>query len=293
MTQDIKDVTRRMETIMQVFLSAQSISEREQDHAVLVKELDRFKNEYRSVAYEAASMTIALRDLDHDVRLSSWFDFTRMHGSMHLSQIHAGLGWALAQKRIFTFNFIQDIGPLLQLRIYDGFGYYDGIFRNRASVVRKIIPEEFSTKVQAGYDQGIGRGLYYSAKGEPGKFSSAVSEFEHSRQADLWRGVGIACVYVGGTDEKTLQNIFFKAGQFQSQLRIAATLVARARRDADAMTPFTESACRLWCGCSSESAAAATVHAGRLAGHDVHANQIWMDIILHELDAMKSERTRA
>lgn len=240
------EVAARMTKIMRIFIQGQSISENGTHLVLIEKHLNEIENEYRSVAYEAASMAIAISDFESGAGLKLWSEFNKKYGGKHASQLHAGLGWAIAQKGISLTDILVNVEPLMQCRVADGCGYYEGIFRQQSALKNKIIPDAYS-KYAEGYDQGIGRSVYYSAKGDIEKIPGIINEFPETRQADLWRGVAIACVYVGGCDEKMLNRIFVLSGKYYKQLQVGAALVSRARHDAESVTPYVQSACKIWC----------------------------------------------
>jgi hypothetical protein len=267
---------------MAIFKQAQDISQSEKDAAILSQKLDQAENEFRSVAYEAASMTIALHDFENGDELHGWKEFKNIAGKKHAAQVHAGLGWAIAQKKISPFTILESLDPIMQFRVADGCGYYDGMFRQRAALSGREIAPGFSGKFIHGYDQGIGRALYYHCKGAAEKLPAMAGVFPDSRRADLWRGIGIACVYVGGCDEKMLGNIYSLSSPYGSQLAISAALVARARHDAGAATSFAGTACICWCGCPQDEAVAVTVKMEAEAGGNGNAYSNWMHAIAGE-----------
>lgn len=277
MTGTGNDAALRMEIIMQVFRDAQNISAREKDLQKLAHELDALSDEYRSVAYEAAAMNAALRDFEKGDELVQWRQFTSAIGQPHLAQVHAGLGWALAQSKADSKHVLESLHPIMRFRTADGCGYCDGLFRQRASMIAKIFPAEFEPVLQ-GYDQGIGRMVYYQSKGIPEKISVAIKSFPETRRADLWRGAGIACVYVGGFDEKFAEHFFSASGIYRQQLCIAAAMVAKARKDSGAQTAFSETACLQFCGCDAGRAALAVAK----ADGETNFNR-WMQIVAEQL----------
>jgi enediyne biosynthesis protein E3 len=255
------DVALRMENIMQIFRHANAVAGTISALQDLAMELDKTDNEFRSVAYEGASMTIVLRSLEKDGTLDGWKEFKNGIGKKHNAQVHAGLGWALAQKKIPPGQFVSSVEPFMLFRVADGYGYYDGIFRSRTSVVSKIIPSGISSGLAASYDQGIGRALYYRSKGDPQALVAEIRSFPADRQSSLWRGVGMACVFVGGCDDKILRELADAASTHRPQLGVGAALVATARADAGSVTPDTILACSNWCNCAVEEAVRATRHA--------------------------------
>ena len=281
------EVAYRMEKIREIFQHIMQVCAGQDDLKLLVEELEHTANEFRSVAYESASMLLALKDFPINNALNSWRLFMKGPGAKHAAQVHAGLGWALAQQRIALLPVIETIDPLMQFRVLDGYGYYDGIFRQRKTIGEHLIPPDFNNEFLMGYDQGVGRSLWYICKGDILKIPGLLAGFSLSRQSDLWRGIGIACVYVGGTGENILRELLAGALNHRSQLSAAAALVARTRNDADALTSDTELACRTWCNCSTEAAIAITITAEPLTNTSpANAYQTWLSNIITTFESV-------
>jgi hypothetical protein len=166
--------------------------------------------------------------------------------------VHIGLGWALSQRQVSIFHFIRDISPIMQSRVLDGVGYYEGMFRNRTTIRDKVIPDWLGPNHLHAYDQGIGRALWYIAKGNTDQLLKLIDGFSDNRKPDLWRGIGIAASYVGGCDEAMLISLYDLAASYQVQLASGAVFLAHSRQDAHTMNPETEFACRAWCHMSVE-----------------------------------------
>jgi hypothetical protein len=250
----------RMEKIRAIFQYAMSVTIHEEDINVVEQELSTIDNEFRSVAYEAAAMNIALKDISTNNKFRHWQSFMRLQGIKHLTQVHIGLGWAMAQQQFPVLPFIEILEPLMQCRMIDGYGYYEGAFRKRKALEEKKVPQEIPTKFLAAYDQGLGRSIWYICKADCEKLAELVSAFPYSRQKDLWRGIGTACVYVGGFDESLLRQLEAAASVHRIQLSIGASLVARTRTEADSHSIYTDMACRAWCECSEEMASEITTN---------------------------------
>ena len=115
-----------------------------------------------------------------------------------------------------------------------------------------------------------------------------AGQFPVSRQTAIWRGVGIACVYVGGYDAATLSEIANVAGVHASQLSVSAALVSRTRNDANAITTYSEMACREWCNCISGDAIKITINAEPATNTQPdNAYQNWISTIEEEFKNIK------
>src|SRR5947207_2453052 len=155
------EIARNIEIVMRVFRHAKSLAEKEKNIPVLLQKLDKVNPEFKSVAVEAAAMIYALDDISNGIELKSWKEFISETGGNHTSQVHAGLGWAFAQKKIFPSTVLHALDPLMTIRVADGFGYYEGIFRQQESIHNKIVPHNIDPVFHQGYNQGLGRAIYY------------------------------------------------------------------------------------------------------------------------------------
>jgi hypothetical protein len=255
----LHDIETRMEKIRAVFQYGMSVSIDEEDMDLLEEELKTTENEFRSIAYEAAAMQLATKDISINQSFDHWRLFIKGPGVKHLTQAHIGLGWAMAQQQFPVFPFIETLEPLMQCRVIDGYGYYEGIFRKRRSIGGLQIPLALENKFLHAYDQGIGRSIWYMSKGSCEKIIEMVTTFPSSRQKDLWRGIGTACAYVGGFDENLLRQLSLSSLSYHIQLSIGATLVSRSRSEAGSHSSYIDMACRVWCNCTGVEAFNITV----------------------------------
>jgi len=242
-----------MAKIRSIHEDAQLFAYSELNDDALIAYLETTDVSFRSIAYEGASMARGLLDISKGNSLDHWSAYA-MRTSDHEVQVYIGLGWALAQRQAPIFQFVQDLSPLIQARVLDGYGYYDGTFRNRTSVRDKIIPEEIKGNDIHAYDQGVGRCLWYMSKGNLTQLLKLVEGFSDSRKPDLWRGVGIAAAYVGGMDETMLTALLNLASPYQIQLASGAVLLASVREQAGTSNPETDLTCRTWCHMSADEA---------------------------------------
>lgn len=244
-------ISEKMEKIKTLFLESKEFVLDMNDSLSIVNKIENSDKEFRSVSFEGISMALAETDIAQNNFLNSWKIFLEEHAKAHSLQFHVGLGWALAKANIETSSFLKNIEPFMVSRVLDGMGYYDGIFRNRQTIKSKKISEKINLVQLKHYDQGLGRSIWYSCLGNIIKCKEVIDSFPPARQADLWRGLGIACVYVGGCDEKILTEIYSLAGEHQTQLLVSVSLVAKGRFQSNTIMPDTELACKLWCNLSA------------------------------------------
>lgn len=252
-------VAQKMEFIREVFQAAKNFCSMERDVQKIVAFCEHAQPEFTSIAYEAASMQIGLRDFAENNSLKNWKQFADKLAKPHAAQIYAGLGWAVAQEVLELEQIIEGFPPLLRYRVADGCGYYDGTFRNRQTVRMKAVPTYIPEKALLAYYQGLGRSLWYISKGDAAKTNELLLGFPAMSHAAMWRGVGIAVTYVGGCDEAILNELKLLSGNFLLQLKCGVALAARSRVQAGSLTEDTELCSRIICSCSADEATQVTV----------------------------------
>jgi hypothetical protein len=241
---DGNNVVDKMTSLQELFKSTKGFVEKSPELASVMAFIqEQGENEFISIAYEAAAL--ALQDLEKGTTLDTWNDFLDNYGSQHAVQIYIGLGWACGQKRLDPMLWIPELPPLLAWRIWDGYGYYNGFFRKR-KVLQGIVPKTISEKGLSVYWQGVGRSFWYTSKGDSAQLQKVSTKIPSNYHVDFWRGIGIACTYVGGQSLTTCQEIWQLAGDYQAQLRAGAALAINSRSDANTIVKDTEMIAQNW-----------------------------------------------
>ncbi len=242
----MNEVSQRTERVRTIFLDTQSFFASQDNMQVLLQWLENIEPVFRSIAYESASMAIALKDIEEGNGLDAWLYYANGPATAHKAQVYIGLGLAIAQSNCSLSTILEKIDPLLYHRVVDGCGYYDGSFRQRRTVLSQQLPAYLPGSVLQFYDQGVGRSLWYTFDGDINKICSRVESFPAGRQPGLWRGVGIAVAYVGGCDEKSLETLSKYVASNDIQLAYGAALAVRSRATANTMTADTDQCSRFW-----------------------------------------------
>ncbi len=262
----MKEVLQRIERIKSVFLETQLFYVSNDDIESLTAYLENIPSEFRSIAYESASMAIAIKDLAHGGVLKNWLHYVSVPAKAHQAQVYVGLGWAIAKSNLLFLPVVEKIETRYYHRVADGCGYYDGSFRQRQTVLSQQIPAYLPEAAMPMYDQGVGRSLWYSCGADIDKVKTKIETFPRERQADLWRGIGIAVAYVGGCDDEYLKTLLKYAGANSIQLACGAALAARSRTMANTMTADTDRCSRLWFALTTDAAV--------IANEDAYCNWI-------------------
>jgi len=241
-------VSGKMEYIQKVFLSVQDYMQKNHELEELIAFLDSEPPEFRSVAYESASMEIGLKELFCGKELNNWKKFYQRSAMAHTFHMDIGLGWAFAKTEISPAPYLESLHPVMSLMVFDGMGYYHGLFKVRKTVKNQLIPDGIKEQELHGFDQGLGRRLWYIARGETDELIQLIQPFHLSRHADLWRGVGIACGYVGGCDKSNLERLLNFSTEFNNQFCTGITLAAISRSSSNSVTSDIGLACEIICG---------------------------------------------
>lgn len=241
-------VSGKMEYIQKVFLGVQGFMQKNHELDELISFLDAEPPEFRSVAYESASMEIGLQELSAGRELNNWMTFYQRSAKAHTFHMDIGLGWAFAKTEISPTPYFEFLNPVMRWMVFDGMGYYYGLFKGRKTVKNQLIPDGINEQELHGFDQGLGRRLWYIAKGDVSELVLLLQPFHLSRQADLWRGVGIACGYVGGCDQSNLERLLNASSEFNNQFSTGVVLAAISRNASNSITGDIELACEIICG---------------------------------------------
>lgn len=240
-------VADKMMILQERFKSTKAFVEEGHDIPSIIQfinqETDR---EFVSIAYEAAAMGLALRDLKEGTTLDTWQLFLDDYAEQHRVQVYIGLGWACGQQRLNPNLWVQKLAPLYAWRIWDGYGYYDGFFRKR-KVLQGSLPENISEKELSVYWQGVGRSFWYTCKGNRDKLQKIETQIPSNYQLDFWRGIGIASTYVGGLGLEECKELWQLAGIHQPQLRAGAGLAIKSRAAANTIVEDTQIIAKEWC----------------------------------------------
>jgi enediyne biosynthesis protein E3 len=222
--------------------------------AMLVPRLEAVEPTLHGFAYEGAGMGLGALDL-----ITPWKQrlgaFVAGPGGRHIATVYVGLGLALARLRRRPERYLDRLDPLLGWAIVDGYGFHEGFFARRRSIVKQMRPAHLSSHGRRMFDQGLGRAIWFSSGAVVARAAETIASFEPDRRADLWTGAGMACGYAGGTDRAGLDQLCDAAGAYRHRLSWAAATAAWTRDLAGNQAPHTDLACEVLCEISSTAAA--------------------------------------
>lgn len=211
----------------------QQVNTTELDGTNLEKFCSDSEPEFVSVIYEAAAAQCAKKDFENDVLdVPSWLLFKEKYAAKHGSQIHVGLGWAMAECSVLSCSILSSLPSELQWRVWDGFGYYSGLFKRREAVRQQDFPQGFDAEWMPSFDQGLGRSFWYISQADPSRVESMIHLFPEERHRNLWRGVGLAMTYIGGLENALVKETLQRAGKYQSSVLCGALLALEGKEKA-------------------------------------------------------------
>lgn len=189
------EVSERIDLIVSTFQKGRELAEKSTSLDELISNLNNIEPRYRSVGFEGASMGIAIS------KKFEWSDFLNS-ANQHSTQIHIGLGWAIGEQDWNVADSLKPISEEMRIKVLDGVGYWFGLFRRRLTIRTQGIPDQITPENQAGFDQGVGRAIWYISKGDPEMANKIIDSFSEERRSNLWFGIGVASTYVGGCSQE-------------------------------------------------------------------------------------------
>ena len=243
-------IPERMEYIQKLFLEAGALALTPGVWQEIVPLLEKEPPEYRSVGYEGFSFELAMKELILTGGLTQWKEF-RTASQEHAFHLDIGLGWALAKREVAVGVYIESVGSLPGSMVLDGIGYYHALFKGRDTLKNNNVPAEFEQQGLSGFDQGVGRRLWYMGKGNVHEAVNLLHGFPVERRGNLFRGIGIACGYVGGNSEEELRLLEKLSAEHKSQLQLGIALASLSRILSNSITPSVQLAFQIICGQSN------------------------------------------
>lgn len=245
------------------------------NHALAARDDGEFAQRARAVdvdergfAYEGGGMALALLDLLALGRGRRLEAFLRGAGVPHVYMVHVGAGWALARLRQRGSGRLRGLDPFLRWLTLDGYGFHQGFFASARYVRQTMPPHGLTGYARRGFDQGLGRSLWFVDGADIERIASSLERFPLDRRGDLWSGVGLAAAYAGAVDEAGLERLAELAGPWRGDAAQGAAFAATARVHAGNLVPHTSAACEVLCRTDAEGAAAVVTAARRGIGPD-------------------------
>lgn len=227
----------------------------------LIEHIQQLPEQYQGFAFEGAATGLAAVDSITPFSHRAADLFTGP-AAKHDLTMYVGVGLAMGKipkpiwKKVFPKH------PVYRWLAIDGYGFYNAFFRTEKYIARKHVDTRYpswmgdTAPLRRASDQGMGRALWFISGGSVDGVATRIAEFDPSRHADLWNGIGIATTFAGGVEVSDLEAILALVPQFRQQLAAGSTMVAKIRQQADSATAHTEVAVRTYTGRSIDEAAA-------------------------------------
>lgn len=211
-------------------------------------------SELAGFAYEGAGMGLAIVDqLTFGKRWQAMVETI----PRHVYLILVGAGWAMARlHRRSLPAFAAAIDDQHWPLIFDGYGFHQAYFSPETYVRQQKLPPLRGYALR-GFDQGIGRSLFFVEGGSPERVVSTLLRFDRTRRPDLWSGLGLAATYAGGIDGEALRFLARAAADDGALpwLRQGVVFAAAARELAGNSSAATRLASTTLCGLEPAEAA--------------------------------------
>lgn len=256
---DSAAVRERLERVGSCFVAGYHAGLEEPGCETLAARIDReVDREHRGFAYEGAGMALALLDTLIPGRRDRLARFLAGPGDPQTYIINVGAGWILARLPLSPERLFARLDPLLGWLALDGYGFHEGYFHWPRSVERQEVPRKLRGYARRGFDQGLGRSLWFVDGADVRLLPRTIGAFPAGRQPDLWAGLGLAVGYAGGRSEAEIAELRRAAGPLAPELAQGVAFAAKARERAGSPAAHTEMAARGICDMSAAQAAAVT-----------------------------------
>lgn len=249
----------------------------EADPPALAERLDQEPAAARGWVYEGAGMALTLLDVLTGWRQNRIGRLLAGAGDDHIYIVHVGAGWVLGRLPISPARLLARLDPVYGWLALDGYGFHEGFFHGRTAIAHQRLPRKLSGYARRGFDQGLGRSLWFVEGADVERIASTIGAFPAERRPDLWSGVGLACGYAGGVGRDEAAALRVAAGSHAPALAQGTAFAAEARERAGHTPEHTELACQVLCGRSAAAAAlvARDAQHGLPPDGEVPAFEVW------------------
>ena len=200
--------------------------------------LDLVHPDLRGFAYEGATMATTVRDVMPGGGSGRTQDLLYNGGEKHIFLAYIGIGFAMARlPRPLWRKVLPDLSespyhPVMSWLAIDGYGFDRAYFETARWVDAQQLPAPYPWQglpeyFPRGFDQGVGRALWFIHGGRAAAVAAAVRRFAESRRPDLWSGVGLAATFAGGAPG--MARLRELAGSYWPELALGVVFAIKAR----------------------------------------------------------------
>lgn len=247
------EVRERLEEVGHCFVRGYHAAIEESSLEGLSRRLSTERLEWQGFAYEGAAMGLTVLDAFTPWRRNRLAEFLAGPADPHVYIAHVGAGWALARLPLSPRKLLSRLSPFLRWLALDGYGFHEGFFNWPRAVTRREVPRRLQGYARRGFDQGLGRSLWFVNGADVELIPKTIASFPAERRSDLWAGLGLACAYAGGRREEEIVRLVASAGEHLPSLAQGVAFATAARARAGNMAAHTELACQVvWARSDSE-----------------------------------------
>ncbi len=218
-----------------------------------VADLAGLKLTERVVVFEGAFSAAISLDVSHPREYARAAELVDL-APEHISGLGLGVGHALSNLQVEANITASFADHFLGFMAMDSYGMHEGYFRWYESVQNMKAPN-LPPVAMAGYDQGLGRALWFMTAGEPKALQLLLDRFRPERRANLWRGVGLMASFWGGLDDLQLKQYLKFSKQFRPCLQQGAAQGISMRTDMGEVISETNCAAAVLCEATSAAIA--------------------------------------
>ena len=256
-------VRDRLETVGRCFVAGYHAALEQSGAAAVAARIEaEVDRDFHGFAHEGAGMALALLDTLTPPLPGASRDrlarFLAGPGDAHAYIVVVGAGWILARLPLSPERLLARLDPVMGWLALDGYGFHEGFFHWPRAVTRQEVPRKLRGYARRGFDQGLGRSLWFVEGADVERLPRTLRAFPTARQPDLWAGLGLATAYAGGRSRGEIEALRRAAGAFLPELAQGVAFAAKARERAGNPTAHTEMAAQVICGTSAGQAAAVT-----------------------------------
>lgn len=224
----------RLELVAKTVVNAYNISLEYGLSKSLSIAIAQVSNELSGFFHEGVAMGLFTLDLCSIGNKSRLYQFIEGEGKNHayMSYIGAGIATAIFRNNSFEY-FTTKANSEGESLFLNGIGFYNAYFKPKKTLKEMFIPRSFAGKESyflEGYDNGIGRAVWFYNSGEPTKISETLNAFPEARRGAIWAGIGLAATYAGGVSEAKIRLLKKLAGKYAYRLGEGSFLATHTRR---------------------------------------------------------------
>jgi hypothetical protein len=220
-------IAENIETVVATFQKGKVLGESGLKIKEVLIRLAEFEPRYRSVAFEGAAFGVG-----KNRKLMTLAKFMYKADKRHATQLAIGLGWAVAHHDLDVGSYSDMVAKEIRIKVLDGMGFYFSMHQRREIIRKQEVPAHINSRQRPGFDQGVGRAIWYITEGEIDKVVTIFNHFPEDRRANLWQGIGVASTYVGGCSDELITELKMASGNYRTRFNKGIRMAKESMRKA-------------------------------------------------------------